>query len=76
MCCNYLHVICRSEGLVAATDSSVDTQWALASCHSIALVDGEEVGDPLEKAGLHAVQWRLSKSESVYVVSFLHLHYR
>ena len=48
--------------LVSASEAPPETQWVLASCHSVALLDGEEVGDPLEKTALRAANWRLSKS--------------
>ena len=50
-----------NHGLVPARESPFETQCVLAACHSLVLLDGELVGDPLEKVVLAAVEWNLSK---------------
>ena len=49
--------------ITSAKDSSFETQCVLATCQSLALLDGEVVGDPLEKACLNAINWNLNKGQ-------------
>ncbi|KAL5483774.1 hypothetical protein EMCRGX_G020188 [Ephydatia muelleri] len=52
-------------GLVAVKDAPFETQSVLASCNALAILDGELVGDPLEKAALHAISWTVGKGDTV-----------
>ena len=49
--------------ITSAKDSPFETQCVLATCQSLALLDGEVVGDPLEKACLTAINWNLNKGQ-------------
>ena len=51
----------RKVPIVSASDTPFETQCVLASCQSLALLDGEVVGDPLEKACLSAINWTVNK---------------
>ena len=47
--------------LIPARESPFETQCVLATCHSLVLLEGDLVGDPMEKVALNAVDWNLSK---------------
>jgi len=51
--------------LCAVTEAPVLTQKAVASCHALANVNDELIGDPLEQAMFNAVEWNITKADVV-----------
>jgi manganese-transporting P-type ATPase len=46
-------------------DVSSPVKQVLLTCHALANLDGEIIGDPLEKATLNALEWTVTRADTV-----------
>ncbi|XP_014486718.1 PREDICTED: manganese-transporting ATPase 13A1 [Dinoponera quadriceps] len=54
-----------NSNVIQLSEAPLESVQVLATCHSLVQLDDSIVGDPLEKATLKAINWSLTKNDSV-----------
>ena len=62
---HYLFFILPQVNITPIQQTPFESQCVLATCQSLAVLDGELVGDPMEKAAISAIEWNITKGNVV-----------
>ena len=55
----------KSTEIIPIENIPIETSQVLGTCHSLAILDGKVIGDPLEKTILSSLKWDLVNSDTV-----------